>query len=51
MKQHPGVELLMDVTNKNKVESLVIMKSICASIILPTTVKIEKMDLSKTSYS
>jgi DNA-binding transcriptional LysR family regulator len=47
MKQHPGVELLMDVTNKNKVvESLVNNEVNFALVsILPSTVKIEKMDL------
>jgi DNA-binding transcriptional LysR family regulator len=47
MKQHSGVELLMDVTNKNKVvESLVNNEVNFALVsILPTTVKIEKMDL------
>jgi DNA-binding transcriptional LysR family regulator len=41
MKQHPGVELLMDVTNKNKVvESLVNNEVNFALVsILPTTVK------------
>jgi DNA-binding transcriptional LysR family regulator len=47
MKQNSGVELLMDVTNKNKVvESLVNNEVNFALVsILPTTVKIEKMDL------
>jgi DNA-binding transcriptional LysR family regulator len=47
MKQHPGIELLMDVTNKNKVvESLVNNEVDFALVsILPTAVKIEKMDL------
>jgi DNA-binding transcriptional LysR family regulator len=47
MKQHSGIELLMDVTNKNKVvESLVNNEVNFALVsILPTTVKIEKMDL------
>ncbi|MFT5964207.1 MAG: DNA-binding transcriptional LysR family regulator [Flavobacterium sp.] len=47
MKQHPGIELLMDVTNKNKVvESLVNNEVNFALVsILPTAVKIEKMDL------
>lgn len=47
MKQHSGVELLMDVTNKNKVvESLVNNEVDFALVsILPTTLKIEKMDL------
>jgi DNA-binding transcriptional LysR family regulator len=47
MKQHSGVELLMDVTNKNKVvESLVNNEVDFALVsIFPTTLKIEKMDL------
>ncbi|MFT5713511.1 MAG: DNA-binding transcriptional LysR family regulator [Flavobacterium sp.] len=47
MKQHSGIELLMDVTNKNKVvESLVNNEVNFALVsILPTAVKIEKMDL------
>ena len=47
MKQHSGVELLMDVTNKNKVvESLVNNEVDFALVsILPTALKIEKMDL------
>jgi DNA-binding transcriptional LysR family regulator len=47
LKQHPGVELLMDVTNKNKVvESLVNNEVDFALVsILPTNLKIEKMDL------
>ena len=47
MKQHSGIELLMDVTNKNKVvESLVNNEVDFALVsILPTTLKIEKMDL------
>jgi DNA-binding transcriptional LysR family regulator len=47
MKQHTGVELLMDVTNKNKVvESLVNSEVDFALVsILPSTLKIEKMDL------
>lgn len=47
MKQHPGIELLMDVTNKNKVvESLVNNEVDFALVsILPTSLKIEKMDL------
>lgn len=47
MKQHSGIELLMDVTNKNKVvESLVNNEVDFALVsILPTTLKVEKMDL------
>ena len=47
MKQHSGIELLMDVTNKNKVvESLVNNEVDFALVsILPTALKIEKMDL------
>jgi len=47
MKQHPGVELLMDVTNKNKVvESLVDNEVDFALVsILPNKLKIEKIDL------
>lgn len=47
LKLHPGVELLMDVTNKNKVvESLVNNEVDFALVsILPSTLKIEKMDL------
>ncbi len=47
MKQHNGVALLMDVTNKNKVlESLEINEVDFALVsILPTTLNIEKLDL------
>ena len=47
LKLHSGVELLMDVTNKNKVvESLVNNEVDFALVsILPTNLKIEKMDL------
>lgn len=47
MKQHAGVELLMDVTNKNKViESLENNEVDFALVsILPTTLNIEKIDL------
>lgn len=47
IKQHPGVELLMDVTNKNKViESLENNEVDLALVsILPTTMNIEKLDL------
>lgn len=47
MKQNSGIELLMDVTNKNKVvESLVNNEVDFALVsILPSSLKIEKMDL------
>jgi len=47
MKQHNGVELIMDVTNKNKVlESLENNEVDFALVsILPTTLNIEKLDL------
>ena len=47
MKQNSGIELLMDVTNKNKVvESLVNNEVDFALVsILPTALKIEKIDL------
>ncbi len=47
MKQHSDIELLMDVTNKNKVvESLVNNEVDFALVsILPDTLKIEKLDL------
>jgi DNA-binding transcriptional LysR family regulator len=47
MKQHSGIELLMDVTNKKKViESLVNNEVDFALVsILPATLKIEKLDL------
>ena len=47
MKQHTGIELLMDVTNKNKViESLENNEVDLALVsILPNTLKIEKLDL------
>jgi DNA-binding transcriptional LysR family regulator len=47
MKQHSDIELLMDVTNKNKVvESLVNNEVDFALVsILPNTLKIEKLDL------
>lgn len=47
MKQHAGIELLMDVTNKNKVvESLESNEMDFALVsILPTTLNIEKLDL------
>lgn len=47
MNQHPGIELLMDVTNKNKVvESLELNEVDFALVsILPTTLNVEKMDL------
>lgn len=47
MKQHSGIELLMDVTNKNKVvESLENNEVDFALVsILPTTLNIEKLDL------
>jgi DNA-binding transcriptional LysR family regulator len=47
MKQHPGVELLMDVTNKNKVvESLENNEVDFALVsILPTKLNIEQLDL------
>lgn len=47
MKQHPGIELLMDVTNKNKViESLENNDVDFALVsILPPTLHIEKIDL------
>ena len=47
MKEHQGIELLMDVTNKNKVlESLEQNEVDFALVsILPTTVNVEKLDL------
>jgi len=47
MKEHNGIELLMDVTNKNKVlESLEINEVDFALVsILPSTLNIEKLDL------
>jgi DNA-binding transcriptional LysR family regulator len=47
MKQHSGVELLMDVTNKNKVVESLINNEVDFALvsILPTALKIEKMDL------
>jgi len=47
MKEHSGIELILDVTNKNKVlESLEINDVDFALIsILPTTLNIEKLDL------
>ena len=47
MKQHAGIELMMDVTNKNKVvESLENNEVDFALVsILPTTLNIEKLDL------
>lgn len=47
MKQHDGIELIMDVTNKNKVlESLENNEVDFALVsILPTTLNIEKLDL------
>jgi DNA-binding transcriptional LysR family regulator len=47
IKQHPGVELLMDVTNKHKVvESLGKNEVDFALVsILPNTLNIEKLDL------
>ena len=47
MQQHTGIELLMDVTNKNKViESLVNNEVDFALVsILPNTLNIEKLDL------
>lgn len=47
MHQHPGIELLMDVTNKNKViESLENNEVDFALVsILPTTLNVEKLDL------
>jgi DNA-binding transcriptional LysR family regulator len=47
MKQHSGIELIMDVTNKNKViESLENNEVDFALVsILPTTLNIEKLDL------
>lgn len=49
MKQHPGIELVMDVTNKNKViESLEGNEVDLALVsILPPTINIEKLDLLK----
>ena len=47
MQQHPGIELMMDVTNKNKViESLENNEVDFALVsILPSTLNIEKLDL------
>ena len=47
MKQHSGIELLMDVTNKNKVVESLINNEVDFALvsILPTALKIEKMDL------
>jgi len=47
MKEHSGIELLMDVTNKNKVLESLENNNIDFALvsILPTTLNIEKMDL------
>ncbi len=49
MKQHPGIELVMDVTNKTKViESLEANEVDLALVsILPPTMNVEKLDLLK----
>lgn len=47
LKLHPSIELLMDVTNKNKVIDALINNEIDFALvsILPTTINIEKLDL------
>ncbi|CAN1564489.1 LysR Transcriptional regulator [Flavobacteriaceae bacterium] len=47
MKQHPGIELLMDVTNKNKVIKSLANNEVDFALvsILPTSLNIEKIDL------
>jgi DNA-binding transcriptional LysR family regulator len=47
MKQHSGIELLMDVTNKNKVVKSLVNNEVDFALvsILPSSLKIEKMDL------
>lgn len=47
MKQHPGVELLMDVTNKNRVIKSLENNEVDAALvsILPANLNIDKMDL------
>jgi len=47
MKQHSGIELLMDVTNKSKVVASVENNEVDFALvsILPTTLNIEKLDL------
>ena len=47
MKQHAGIELMMDVTNKNKVVKSLENNEVDFALvsILPTTLNIEKLDL------
>jgi DNA-binding transcriptional LysR family regulator len=47
MKQYPGIELLMDVTNKNKVIKSLVNNEVDFALvsILPTSLNIEKIDL------
>jgi DNA-binding transcriptional LysR family regulator len=47
MKQHPGIELLMDVTNKSKVISSLEKNEVDIALVsvIPTTLNIEKLDL------
>jgi DNA-binding transcriptional LysR family regulator len=47
MKQHPGIELLMDVTNKNKVIKSLANNEVDFALvsILPASLNIEKIDL------
>jgi DNA-binding transcriptional LysR family regulator len=47
MKQHPGIELLMDVTNKTRVVESLENNEVDFSLvsILPKTIQVEKMDL------
>lgn len=47
MKQHPGIELLMDVTNKNKVVKSLVNNEVDFALvsILPSELNIEKIDL------
>jgi DNA-binding transcriptional LysR family regulator len=47
MKQHPGIELIMDVTNKSKVISSLEKNEIDIALVsvIPTTLNIEKLDL------
>lgn len=47
MKEHPGIELLMDVTNKNKVVDALENNEVDFALvsIMPTTLNVEKLDL------
>jgi DNA-binding transcriptional LysR family regulator len=51
MHQHPGIELLMDVTNKNKVTESLEMNEVDFALvsILPPSVHVEQLDLLKNN--